>query len=810
MAANEKDNILVEEREEEMVAFLGSKQPINRKGWFLKPTSNSIQSPIFIPSSSHCTALKTPKCSFKGWVCSQRTWDKWVEKLRPNYSHLWKKVGILDAINASKYRFKRDQLSIWGVVKFWCEQTNTFIFPWAEASITLEDVMILGGFSVLGEPVRVSGPLEGELGELGSLLAGEVKKFNQSKSKKAEFSAWMKHYIVEGSGDELEHVAFLAMWLSRFVLLAPPGKIVGYHVIPVAVRLARGTKIALAPAVLASLYRDLRVMKDYLATSAVNNSPSLIVWAPLHILQLWIWERFLALRPETSSFVNLGEPRVARWQCVRKKLDYQFIKSVIKSPDEIQWRPYLACLDHWCNPSYSRDEGGWIYGHDAMDEGIESFARCIKACELVGLDCIEQYFPHRVSRQFGLDQDIPHSVPRANSTWEVAWRTYAISGNNVKYFVPSKLFESDVTLEYSVWWDSVRKLLKKKMKGKKRKKTHSLQCCYTKELQDADDVVISDWIARKKQRISSKNLSKTPPELSTTKKRRNNSKNVCKNSPEFTTALNYFIENRVICGELESLDTRKQDSDALSNVNIKSEAVESNALGIDDKGVEESSDTRKQYSDSLSNIRVENEAVKSNTLKFEDKGVVESSDIRKQHSDSLSNVNDQNEAFKSDAFDIDDKGLVEISDTRKQDADALSNVDVKNEAVKSNALDIEKKEFEECSDTREQYSDALNNFKVEHEAVKSNELDIEDKGAVEHIEETSAGDSVSDPIVTDEIEENFEMAVEESTSDGKSETELEIEKLKEEIALIHARVKSLESLAESENLVLQSRPSLLK
>ncbi|CAN7008425.1 unnamed protein product [Brassica oleracea var. botrytis] len=40
--------------------------------------------------------------------------------------------------------------------KKWCPETNSFVFPWDEARITLEDVMVLLGFSVLGSPVLES------------------------------------------------------------------------------------------------------------------------------------------------------------------------------------------------------------------------------------------------------------------------------------------------------------------------------------------------------------------------------------------------------------------------------------------------------------------------------------------------------------------------------------------------------------------------------------------------------------------------------------------------------------------------------
>jgi hypothetical protein len=38
---------------------------------------------------------------------------------------------------------------VYGVVEKWCSETNTFVFPFGEATITLEDVIVLGGYSLV-------------------------------------------------------------------------------------------------------------------------------------------------------------------------------------------------------------------------------------------------------------------------------------------------------------------------------------------------------------------------------------------------------------------------------------------------------------------------------------------------------------------------------------------------------------------------------------------------------------------------------------------------------------------------------------
>lgn len=52
---------------------------------------------------------------------------------------------------------------------------NTFILPWGEATITLEDVMVLGGFSVLGDSILC--PLESsQLKEIYEKLRAEKRE----------------------------------------------------------------------------------------------------------------------------------------------------------------------------------------------------------------------------------------------------------------------------------------------------------------------------------------------------------------------------------------------------------------------------------------------------------------------------------------------------------------------------------------------------------------------------------------------------------------------------------------------------------
>ena len=123
----------------------------------------------------------------------------------------------------------------------------------------MEDILVSGGFSVLGS--LICSPLETpELKEIEERLIQARKEFVCSAARSARQYPWLMHFMESES--EFEHVAFLSLWLSRYVFPSLPDDIVGSHVFPIAAHLSRGTKIALAPTVLASLYQNLRLLKE--------------------------------------------------------------------------------------------------------------------------------------------------------------------------------------------------------------------------------------------------------------------------------------------------------------------------------------------------------------------------------------------------------------------------------------------------------------------------------------------------------------------------------------------------------------------
>ncbi|PRQ31737.1 putative protein-serine/threonine phosphatase [Rosa chinensis] len=454
---------MIEEKQDLMISPTGG-DPFHKTAHFLKPTSpSSIDEPFLklpdsfssLPPHFDPTSWNL-KVEFPGWQHGQKEWKAWVDQLAPLHQSTWKKAGIYEPIFNSTYEIRRNNDLVYALAEKWCSETNTFIFPWGETTITLEDVMVLGGYSVLGD--SIFSPIQTrELKEIEDKLE-KVRREIIRRCKKARTSTWFKKFI--NSGSEFEHEAFLAYWLSRYVFNS---RTVYRHVLSIAIHLARGTKISLAPSVLASIYKDLGLLGsaivDLSKLTSSDDTIELNLSSPLQFVQVWAWERVLELSP-LANVVNNAEPRLARWDRVnglsvkdlRRVLDY--------AGEDFMWRPYAMAIENSNFPKYYLEKEKWI--GPGLDDEYLSFAICLRATELNGIGTTEQYLPHRVARQFGFDQDIPSFVARADDDYDIlsgkenphiAWKHHIKEIKKLKLYIPSRLSEADVSTRYMIWWE---------------------------------------------------------------------------------------------------------------------------------------------------------------------------------------------------------------------------------------------------------------------------------------------------------------------------------------------------------------------
>ncbi|GAA0175420.1 hypothetical protein LIER_41911 [Lithospermum erythrorhizon] len=106
-----------------------------------------------------------------------------------------------------------------------------------------------------------------------------------------------------------------------------------------------GRQVALAPVVLASLYRDLRLMTKRVK---IQSGPSIAVAAPFQLLQLWAFERFPLLGPKNPNALQRpGEVRVTRWHKLISSCNLPLVRSALKERKNYKWRPYATDLENW-------------------------------------------------------------------------------------------------------------------------------------------------------------------------------------------------------------------------------------------------------------------------------------------------------------------------------------------------------------------------------------------------------------------------------------------------------------------------------
>ncbi|XP_037436317.1 uncharacterized protein LOC119303303 [Triticum dicoccoides] len=462
---DELRGLLVQEATTAIVSGADPSRPSARSAHFLLPRAGGARLPALPSPPRNAGPVLGDELPVDWTACpgSSKLWRRWVARLRPRHERLWRKLGILDAVLATTGWVRRDEGLLLQLAAFWSGDTNTFVFPWGEATVTLEDMAVLGGLPLLGRPVWSRLPDELR-GDVDALEAARIAP-NRCTNKKPSFAQWVKRFVEPPTGEVaaagrgeaeaatlLEHGAFLAMWLTRYVLPAPPFDVVRPDVFPLAAGLARGRCSALAPAVLANIYNDLSALSHHLSLGTTHQP--FVASAPLHILQLWVWERFPELRPETPNTASHGDdqgmPRAVKWHNIRNPLDPGYIHAVLMSPEEFEWRPYGGSSFALPQGKDGKD-GCWVHCHVvATSKELQSFAQCLLPCELVGMQCIEHYCPHRVARQLGFDQDVPGTIPRANSCRKTAWATYRMRPEDVSFFVPQR--DPGMTVEYAQWW----------------------------------------------------------------------------------------------------------------------------------------------------------------------------------------------------------------------------------------------------------------------------------------------------------------------------------------------------------------------
>ncbi|CAI9756993.1 unnamed protein product [Fraxinus pennsylvanica] len=148
---------------------------------------------------------------FNGWRCPQKDWIKLLDCMHSMHLSTWKQAEIYDAITNSTFQIHQNNDLIFEVAEKWCARTNTFLFPWGETTISLEDMMFLWSFSVLGDLVSSTDGYDKMDVTTKELLKAPFDH-SQNRARKSTPFPWMVKFM--DCGSKFEHEALLAHWLS--------------------------------------------------------------------------------------------------------------------------------------------------------------------------------------------------------------------------------------------------------------------------------------------------------------------------------------------------------------------------------------------------------------------------------------------------------------------------------------------------------------------------------------------------------------------------------------------------------------------
>ncbi|MCD7451986.1 hypothetical protein HAX54_014596 [Datura stramonium] len=175
----------------------------------------------------------------------------------------------------------------------------------------------------------------------------------------------------------------------------------------------------------------------------------------------------------------VGGVRIGRWHDVKQSGVINVRTTIDSSGDIFRWRPYALGVEGWMIPKFYNEKKEWaIVEGQNLDQELESFIRCVRVSELVGLDYQEPYRPNRVAMQFGYDQDFPKRIPRSPSSPKVSWCNYSRPiDSELRFYYPPRLFELDVTMQYLKRWRKEVLFLADAFKGLSRgRRSLALTC----------------------------------------------------------------------------------------------------------------------------------------------------------------------------------------------------------------------------------------------------------------------------------------------------------------------------------------------
>lgn len=345
--------------------------------------------------------------NFEPLTCRRCDGHFWrLGTLDPRVQQMMLKAGFYGVYKAGRMRL--DHALITALVERWRPETHTFHLPVGETTVTLQDISVLWGLPVDGEPITGvdTNRSMDEWQDICNELLGfrpPPEDFDRGRLKIRCLQERFKTLPEGASESTVQFYArsYILQLLGGQLLSDMSNNKVKLMYLPLLRDFEVAGKLSWGGAVLACLYRAL-----CRATKPETSD----ICGPLVLLQIWAWERLPFIRPgrlaprqqPPPDVVAGGHPLPAapygsRWN-VGFKLETVGTHVLVLYRDQLDnmkddqfiWDPYpsevLASLPAYC-----------LSGQQIWQT----------VSPLICFDVVEFHHPDRVLRQFGQQQNIP-------------------------------------------------------------------------------------------------------------------------------------------------------------------------------------------------------------------------------------------------------------------------------------------------------------------------------------------------------------------------------------------------------------------
>ncbi|XP_020219768.2 serine/threonine-protein phosphatase 7 long form homolog [Cajanus cajan] len=310
-------------------------------------------------------------------------------------------AGMLGVVELSYFPIDHQLIS--ALVERWRPETHTFHMTFGECTITLEDVSVLLGLKVYGDPI--TGCSTYRWVTLVEDLFGITPPPNAIKGGRLKMS-WVDQHFFDvsmhvHSVQQMERYAraYILRLLGGMLLSDKSSTLVPMRYLVMLTNLDQCGQLSWRSALLAHLYREPCVATNY------DNKE---ISGACVLLQLWAWYRMPYFAPLTAPLNIFGIPLGARWNSVlqvTQRTLAQIRDALDKMKDnDFVWQPYLQ------------------YFHSLPPYCVENTNIWRAVVPLIDFHIIEYHHADRVMRQFDMVQHIPRPPRQPDNLHDLTLR----------------------------------------------------------------------------------------------------------------------------------------------------------------------------------------------------------------------------------------------------------------------------------------------------------------------------------------------------------------------------------------------------